>query len=377
MHYSDFSVTTSDGRACSWMIGYCTTDVDLERVLQSSARSHVGSSLFGCTSFQGVFNPNGFSRGMHVLGASRTDEIRAAPVLRATGSPRAHSEARAAASEIKTALGAAPSCMLLHATPGFEERILEGIEEAFGGNPPPIYGGSAADDEMKGEWRVFLDTKIVTEGFLLVGFSSPKRILGSFVSGYAPTKTSGVVTETSGRVVRRIDDRPAAEVYNEWTNGTIRDQLAGGVVLHETVLQPLGRIVDRIGSMPRYLLSHPHQVVAGGGLLFFSEMKVGDELILMLGSKSALVDRTSQATARALGAAKAKRQLSGGILVYCGGCVSVLGKQTADAASSFRQQIQDAPFVGVSTFGEEGCFSGPTLTNRHGNLMCDAVLFEG
>jgi hypothetical protein len=377
MHYSDFTVTSSDGRANSWMLAYCTVDVPLERLLLSSLRSHGGATIFGCTSFQGVFNPNGFSRGMHALAATKNDGIRAAPVLRTTGSARARSEARSAATAINRTLGGVPSCMLLHATPGFEERVLEGIEEAFSGSPPPVYGGSAADDAMKGDWRVFLDTNIVAEGFLLVGFSSPRPVLGSFVSGYTPTKTTGVVTATTGRVVTTIDNLPAAEVYNSWTNGSIRNQLGGGGVLHETVLQPVGRIVDKVRSMPRYLLSHPHQVMPGGGLLFFSEMKVGDELILMLGSESALVERTSQATARALGTSRTQNQLCGGILVFCGGCVSVLGEKAGEAAISFRQQILDAPFVGASTFGEAGCFSGPTLINRHGNLMCDTVLFEG
>lgn len=376
MHYSDFSRTASDGRACAWMLGYCTVDVQLERVIESGLRSHRGARFFGCTSFGGVFTPNGFSRGMHVLGASKADGVQAAPMLCATGAARARTEARNASEIIKSTLGADPSCLLLHATPGFEERVLEGIEEAFGGSPPPVYGGSAADDEMKGDWRVFLESEIVAEGFLLVGFSSPRRVLGAFVSGYTPTNTTGAVTSTTGRVVNTIDGRPAAKVYNEWTNGSIEGQLGGGAVLHETVLQPLGRIVDKVGSVRRYLLSHPHQVMSGGGLLFFSEMKVGDELVLMLGSESALVERTSQATARALGPVKPETSLLGGILIYCGGCVSVLGERTNDAASSFRQQIDDAPFVGASTFGEVGCFSG-TRANRHGNLMCDAVLFEG
>ena len=377
MHYSDFTATSSDGRACNWMLAYSTVDVPLARHLSSSLHSHVGATIFGCTSFQGVFNPNGFSRGMHALAASKSDGIRAAPVLRSTGSVRARTEARTAAMAIQKTLGEVPSCMLLHATPGFEERVLEGIEEAFSGSPPPVYGGSAADDEMKGDWRIYLDTNIVAEGFLLVGFTSPRPVLGSFVSGYTPTNTTGVVTATTGRVVNTIDNLPAAEVYNNWTNGAIRNQLGGGVVLHETVPQPVGRIVDKVRSMPRYLLSHPHQVMPSGGLLFFSEMKVGDELILMLGSESALVERTAQATARALGASNAPEQLCGGILLFCGGCVSVLGEKAGEAATSFRKQILDAPFVGASTFGEVGCFSGTTLINRHGNLMCDAVLFEG
>lgn len=229
---------------------------------------------------------------------------------------------------------------------------------------------------MSGSWRVFLDTEVIEEGFLLVGIASPQSVLGSFVSGYVPTKTVGRVTAGRGRVVQEIDHAPAAEVYNRWTNGAIREQLKGGVVLHETVLQPLGRLVDKVGSMPRYLLSHPHQVLPGGALLFFSEMNVGDELVLMFGTDSALVERTTQATTRAFASNKAVETIAGGVLIYCGGCVSVLGERSEAAARSFREQLRGAPFVGAATFGEEGCFTGRTAANRHGNLMCNAVLFE-
>jgi hypothetical protein len=230
---------------------------------------------------------------------------------------------------------------------------------------------------MKGEWKVFLDTNVVSEGFLLVGIVSTKRVLGSFVSGYIPTKTVGKVTPAKGRVVHEIDHAPAAKVYDGWTNGAIRDSLGGGVVLHETVLQPLGRVVDKVGAMPRYLLSHPHQVLPDGALLFFSEMAVGDELVLMLGTDSALVDRASQATSRALTGVDTPEGIAGGILIYCGGCVSVIGDRASAAAKTFHQQLKEKPFVGASTFGEEGCFVGRTAVNRHGNLMCDAIIFEG
>jgi hypothetical protein len=41
----------------------------------------------------------------------------------------------------------------------------------------------------------------------------------------------------------------------------------------------------------------------------------------------------------------------------------------------FSQGIK-APFLGAATFGEHGSFPGPKPINRHGNLMCDAILFE-
>ena len=376
MRYFDFSVAIPDIGSPSWMLAYATVDVPLEQTLASIAQAQPGVPIFGCTSCLGVFTPVGFNRGMHVLGAASDDGINAVPVIRAIGAAGARAEARSAAREMMSVLDEAPSCILMHATPGFEERLLEGIDDAFKGSPPPVYGGSAADDAMQGDWRVFCGTTIISEGFLLVGFSSGRRVFGSFVSGYVPTHTRGVVTCASNRVVYTIDHEPAAEVYNRWTFGSIQEQLGGGVVLHTTALRPLGRIVDKVGAMPRYLLSHPHQVLPDGALWFFCELKLGDELVMMLGSDSALLERSHQVVSRALAGGSPDDRLAGGILVYCAGCVSVLGDKAPEAAVAFRGQLRDAPFIGASTFGEQGCFTGRNPANRHGNLMCDAVIFE-
>ncbi|HET9959084.1 MAG TPA: FIST N-terminal domain-containing protein [Polyangiaceae bacterium] len=377
MLYSEFTSTIQSVRSPAWILTYTTVDVPLAQKLAAIAKAYPGVPVFGCTSFQGVFSPLGFTRGMHALIASAEDGVRAATALRAVGSSRARTEARAAAGEIRKALRDGTHCILMHATPGFEERVLEGIEEAYSGSPPPVYGGSAADDDMSGKWQVYSGGSVLNEGFVLAGFSSPKRVMGSFVGGYTPTNTRGVVTSVLGRMVQTIDHKPAAQVYNEWTYGGIQDQLArGGVVLQATALRPVGRLVDKVGAVPRYLLSHPHQVMPDGSLWFFSEMREGDELVLMLGTEAALVERTSQVATRALGSAQGARNLSGGILVFCGGCVSAMPGKTNEVSHAFRQQLRSAPFVGASTFGEQGCFTGRNAMNRHGNLMCDAVLFE-
>ncbi len=266
--------------------------------------------------------------------------------------------------------------MLLHATPGFEERVLEGIDEATSGKCP-IFGGSAADDDLSGKWQIFQGTRIEGEGFVLTGLASPRKIHGSFVAGYTPMTERGFVTSARGRVVHTIDGQPAARVYNKWTYGGIEAQMNGGIVLGPTSLRPLGRLVDKIGAVPRYVLSHPHEVLPDGSLSFFTDMAVGDELVLMLGSERSLLERTRQVAARTLHGAGAGADLAGGVLIYCAGCVGTLGDAaTATVSKMFSEELKNAPFLGAATFGEQGCFPGVKTVNRHGTLMCDAVLFR-
>ncbi|MBK6516471.1 MAG: FIST C-terminal domain-containing protein [Polyangiaceae bacterium] len=222
--------------------------------------------------------------------------------------------------------------------------------------------------------RVLSGTSALPEGFVLVGFASDHDVHGSFVAGYTPTARRGRVTSATGRRVVTIDKRPAAQVYNEWLDGALSDVMpAGGNVLARTTMHPLGRMIDKVGQVPRYLLSHPHQIHEDGSLSFFTDLALGDELSLMLGSDDALLDRTDQVAARAGRGAGALR---GGILIYCAGCVGAIGDKTPRVAERFSQRVHQAPFIGASTYGEQGCFLGSTTKNRHGNLMCDAILFE-
>lgn len=370
---SNGDASALDGGDARWILLYATVDQKVAELGALVARRAPGASVFGATSFQGVLTPDGFPRGAFALVGGAKDGITASSKVRATTSARARSDVRAAASEIAKSLGQVDT-LLLHATPGYEERLIEGVAEAFDGKPPPLYGGSAADDDLSGKWSVFDGERVEKEGFALVGFSSKKAVHGSFVAGYTPSGKHGVVTAAVGRRVVSIDDKPAARVYDEWVNGAIRGDLdAGGNVLAKTTLHPLGRLVDKVGAVPRYVLSHPHEVHRDGSLSLFTEVAKGDELVLMVGSPGALVDRTDQVAARA---SRSAGLVGGGVLVYCAGCVGAIGDQVPTVAKRFYDRIGRAPFLGAATFGEQGCFTGERAVNRHGNLMCDAILFE-
>ena len=382
--HHDYSRREPLSRKPSWILAYATIDVPLEASLETLTAAHPGVPVFGCTSFQGVFSPKGFARGMQLLVGEPSDGVSVHVVFRSGGASGARAAARAAAADLRAALPGEIDHLLLHATPGFEEAILEGIEEGFSGAPPSVYGGSAADDDLSGAWRIFSNHLSASEGFVLAGFSAKHGAVGSFVSGYTASSTRGVVTGVQGRTIKSINGKPAANVYNEWTRGAITAHLQGGVVLSETTLHPLGRAVDKHASVKRYVLSHPHQVIPGGSLSLFTDVKMGDELVLMLGSQSALIDRTEQAVRRAIGSTVSTGSLAGAILIYCGGCVGALGDAVHGVARGFEAIVGGAPFVGAATFGEQGSFpigktessAGQQRMNRHGNLMCDTVMFR-
>lgn len=358
----------------AWVLLYAVHDAPIDAIVAALGARHPGVPIFGATSFQGVFSPAGFGRGAVLLVGERKDEISAHVALREATGDNAADAASEACREIQETLRRRPAALLMHATPGFEERILEGVAREFG-TQVPVYGGSAADDSISGNWRVFSNERSARSGFVLVGIASSSPILGGFLGGFLPAGPTGTVTRARGRTIQTIDGRPAARVYNEWTQGAIAAELAsGGNVLMKTNLLPLGRAVDERFGMPRRVLSHPHEVnAADESLALFSDFAEGDRVALMTSLRDPLISRVRRAVQRAKG--NSRNPSRGGLLVYCGGSLGVLLDQADRIAAEFREAAGDIPFIGIATFGEQGCFFERS-ESRHGNLMCSVLLFE-
>ncbi len=355
---------------------YSNIDSDFRRTIEEILSQNKEINVFGTTSFTGVFTPEGFIDTGAILSIHPEDNISLYPVLRKTSKENAREISTEASLEVKKGLNGKVDFILLHATPGYEEEIVNGIVQALGDNVP-VYGGSAADNTLEGKWKLFLNQEMIEEGLLIVGFSYNKKIYHSFYSGYLPTDKKGVITKAKGRIIYEIENKPAAIVYNEWTKGGIKDNLGkDNIILGLTTLHPVGRVVGKLAGLNIYLLSHPHMVLGNeNALSFFTEFKEGEEIVLMFGSENALIERTEQVATRALGQDKDKVKLKGGILIYCGGCVGAV-KDKDKIVESYKKVVKDMPFIGAATFGEQGHFSFGEVKNRHGNLMCNTVLFQ-
>lgn len=354
------------------LLTYADAQTPIPSLTGALASTFPGVPVLGCTSFLGVCVPSGFKRGVGILVFEEEDAIAATATMITCNEHNARSHAERAAAHLEQQLGGPPHLVVMHATPGFEEQLLEGLHARLGA--VPVFGGSAADDTISGHWSVFCNGRTTSHGAVFAGLRSDRRIAGGFVGGYLPSEHRGVVTRAEGRIVHEIDGKPAALVYNEWTNGAIAAKLAtGGRVLSETNLLPLARDVEGGGAMPRRLLAHPESVVAtSGSLEFFSRFHSGDRVLLMTNTAPGLIPRMRRATERAV---EGHLNPRGALLVYCAGCLSSTPNEGASIGKQFRQVVGDVPYVGISTFGEQGTFFAKG-GNFHGNLMCSAVVFE-
>lgn len=273
--------------------------------------------------------------------------------------------------------GELPDFIWMMGSPGDEEEMLIGISKYFG-TFLPVFGGSAADNNIKGHWRMFDSNEIINEGVVLITFFTPIELkpYSTFHSGYFPTKKKGIVTQANGRTVKSIDNLPAVEVYNSWTNNLLKEVKAGTNILDKSTLFPLGRIKSSVEKIPFYLLSHPSSFSEDGELTLFTEINIGDEVTLMNGTHLSLINRASLVVKSILKNNRFESvDITGALIVFCAGCMLHLNKQNQmeDVSKALSETLGTIPFLGMFTFGEQGSFREDH--NLHGNLMISVTLF--
>jgi hypothetical protein len=268
----------------------------------------------------------------------------------------------------------APAMLLLAASPGCEEEVLEGIAEVF--PDVPVYGGSAADHAIAGGWQVYTDRGAQHSAVSLVGLFGEGRLGGAFLAPYESTARSALVTAARGRRLLELDHRPAATVLAEWIGDAVVHQAkTGGKVLAQTALSPLA-IRQQAGGLSHCVLAHPFQIVQPQGAVdLFVRVREGDRLSLMRSSRSELTRALEELAQRALRAGGLLRhEVAGALLIYCAGCAGAVGAELDEGLRTHLGKVLgEVPILGLCTFGEQGFVPG--LGNRHQNLSLGLVLF--
>ena len=270
--------------------------------------------------------------------------------------------------------GELPSAIIITNFPGEEERVIGAIEKHLG-SKVPIIGGTSADNDMSGQWQQFGNDTVCREAISVATLFPTDEIGYAFHSGYEPTRHRGIVTRAEGRVLYEVDGRPIVQVYNEWTGGLIDDVLPeGGSLVPAASFSPIGRPVKKVGDISYFILSYPVEVLDDHGLLLFTDINEGDEIVLMTGSCDSLVTRAGRVARVAVEAAEFnEEEVEGALVLYCTGCMLSVPDRLPEVVVDLQTGLHHAPFLCSFTLGEQGCFIGGE--NRHGNLMIAVLVF--
>lgn len=360
------------------LLVYYTESQDVDVINTALRNAFPNTAIIGCSSCHGTMTEKGYIGG-HSLAVWAVKDDHGAfgtALLEVGDDSDVHQLAK---QTLQNAIaqsgrpGELPSLIVLHATPGHEETILRAIHSELGVNIP-IIGGSAADEQVTGNWSLVGGEKVITAGIGIGVLFPTARVSYSFHSGYAPVGPSALATRVEGRTLLELDGKPAIDVYADWYHSANGIEINRAELFAQSTLNPLGRQTGEIHGMPYYTLSHPASVSALGGIEMFCNIQEGEVVHFMSGTTEMLVSRAGRVVDSANEHQRNTCDPIGGLAIYCGGCMLHVRESLHDVAANMSLSMHQAPFICPFTFGEQGQFLGGEIA--HGNLMISTVLFH-
>ena len=276
-----------------------------------------------------------------------------------------------------------PSFIWVNSPPGPEDEVLMGVQDGMGGKNIEIIGGSCADNDVSGCWKQWnSEVGLVSNGMAFVIAHCSAQLKGLAFTGYSATPKTGTVTKMNGpRHIITIDNKPAGQVYDDWTSGHFKDLWSDpedSNILGPSSVYPLGQVVGRDWDKEEvYRTIHPHLLVKSGkSLTVFSDVHEGQEICMMTGTKENIQTKISAVASNVMRSTGIPTsELRGALVVFCAGAMMYVGKDGMNAAcGKLDTALGGTNYLGIHTFGEQGPF--PDETNKHGNLMFSALVFS-
>ena len=370
-----------------FIVLYTTANYGEQEIVKTLRGRFPETKLFGINVYKGVFSSDGLHIGekgsMAIMGFAGGDlqfGISAKKVEDGADLVALTKDAiAAAAKDAGKTLKDKPSVILLGATKGKEDAIVNGISQVFTGDIP-LVGGTHCTDVF-GQGYVIENDKMFKPGLIVGLIYSKSEIGASFYAGFVGKKKSGKITEGNGRLLKKIDDKPAQEVYRKWANGHFDniDSSKKSVLVMSSAVCPLAKAIKLPSGKMRYIPVRPWRFHPDGSLNTGGDIRNGDTIYYVECNKKALKKRAGVVARDALVHGRIKmKEIAGGLHIYCGGAAKTLGFATGGETDKMVLEIKKAmagkPFIGGFTAGEQGNIPG--YGYFHGNLMSSMVVFS-
>jgi hypothetical protein len=350
---------------------YAGVQYDLAAMLAGIGEELPGVPVLGNTSFTGVITDEGYISGdKGFVGILALGDISVGVAGAPKGSGGARETGRQAAKEALKNAGKDRSCppdyFFMAAPPGEEEFYLKGVSDVIG--RVPFFGGSAADNTISGEWKLFAGKQVFADGIVLAFFYADKPAASLFTGAYNETGDVGIITKVRDkRVLVEIDGQPALKKYAAW-RGLDPETLKGGNLLVATITSPLG-VKDRLGDLTA--IRHPMNGNDDYSMNIGANLAEKTAVIRMEGSVDHLIATASQTILELR--AKAGGTPAAYHLVHCGGRRAGIGDRIGEVAAGVKKAVDGVPFIMEFTFGEYGYEDDDR--NTTGGLMLSYTAF--
>ena len=342
-----------------------------QKALIDGAKEVLGSApIIGCTSNGGILVPDGYITsnngfaGILAIGDPDTAVGVAGSAKMLTARETGRKVAIDAMNKVGTTFS--PSYFFMIANPGEEEEYAKGIQDVIG--DVPMFGGSSADDDLTGKWKIFTNDGIFSEGVAVAFFYTNKKIMNEYTGKYHETANSGVITKIEGkRTLKEIDGIPAMKKYAEWTGFKTRE-LMGDKILTASILKPMG-VKTPTGNVT--LIRHPMAGNADYSINLGNDLSVNTAVIQMQASLDELIE-APKLTLRKL-KSKLPSEPAAYLFIHCGGRKIAIGDRINEVAKLVKEEAGDVPYIMPFTFGEYG--RAEHEANNMGGLMLSETAF--
>ena len=336
---------------------YTSCKNDIKKIVKG-IREVTDTPIIGCTSSGGVIVPDGYISSDHgfagMLSLEDENLVVGVACKEAGKDPRAIGRKVAIEAVGNAKSTRAPAYFYMVATPKEEEAYLMGIQDVIG--RVPVFGGSAADDTVSGDWKIICNDKVIDDGVAVAFFYTDNEMVTSFTGGYKETKNMGLITEVKDqRNLVSIDGISALKKYAHWC-GVSPASLKGENLLKESVTKPLG-IKDPLGNLT--VIRHPMfgndngtRTVEDDTITLGNNVVENTAIIQLEATENDLINATGETLK------DVKKQLytdsAAYILFYDGARRMRIEDREEEIYKQIEKEAKGVPYIVPFTFGEYG-----------------------
>ena len=234
-------------------------------------------------------------------------------------------------------------------------RCITGITQTFENAFPIIGAGSSDDFHFKKTYQYYNNT-VLSSGACGILFGGRVQVGMSCRHGWRPLGKPRMIDESEGNMIRSINGKPAARIYQEYFDSE-SETLKASSLAHLNTRYPLG---IPAGWRREYLLRNVIKTLDDDSIMLQDTVPQGQEIHLMIGNKESCL-RAAEEAAQDV---KAQLQHASPKLILIFESLAryrILGRSAAAEIQRVREILNpSALFLGMYSFGEIYTYSSPT-----------------
>ena len=351
---------------------YTSEKSDIKRVI-NGIREVTASPIIGCTSSRGIIIPDGYITSDYGYSAMMSlDDLNMSVGVachEAGQNPRAIGRKVAIEAVQNAKSTRSPAYFYMVASPKEEEEYLMGIQDVIG--RVPMFGGSAADDNVDGKWKIICNDKVFTDGLAVAFFYTDNEIVTKYNGLYNETNKMGLITEVKDkRLLVSIDEVSSLKKYAHWINEN-PNNLKDKDLLMASVSKPLG-IKDPLGNLtvirhPMYGNDMGTKTTTDDTITLGNNIVPGTAIVQLEATKEELIS-APQTLLKELNR-EMYEDPAAYILIHDAARIMYLEDRINEIANEIIKEAKGVPFIMPFTFGEYGY-------EEHSSNICGGLMLS-